>query len=176
MNSTTNMLITIGLATGAVFGISGSAVQDPILTIALYEISSLGLILAFALLALKFFRMNKDFAAAGFLIFLIGEAVMSGGTAAGELAVQPSFGAGIAMYVPALLLIGFSKEFASWVRFTGLAAAIPFAIIAIKIFGGGQVLSSSPLAGIAYGLLVITIIGWIINLNRKSEQVLTPAS
>lgn len=76
----------------------------------------------------------------------------------------------MAMYVPAFLFISIPKRFPVWARFTGIAAAVPFTIAAFKIFLGGQAFSSSPLVGVAYGLLVITIVGWIINLLRERKD------
>ncbi|NQW29073.1 MAG: hypothetical protein HQ472_00985 [Ignavibacteria bacterium] len=87
-----------------------------------YEISSIGLIAALALLPLKYIRLQKDLLATGFPIF---------------------------------------------VRITGILAAIPFALAAAEIFMGTEVLSTSPLPGAGYGLLTITIVGWIWTLARE---------
>ena len=94
---------------------------------------------------------------------------MMGGTPAGDLGGQPFFGAGMAMYMPALVLISIPKYFSVWNRLTGIAASIPFLIAGAIIFSGGEVLASSDLAGAAYGLLSITIIGWITKLLATSE-------
>ena len=173
MTSRKNLIAVIGLAMGAVFGMSGSFVADPTLTGILYEISSIGLIFALALLTIKYIKEDDDYRATGFLLFAIGEAAMSVGTASGEIAGQSAFAAGMAIYVPALLFISLPKGFPSWVRFTGIAATIPFAIAAATIFTGGQVLGSSPIAGAAYGLLVITIVGWCLSLLREGKVAQT---
>jgi ABC-type transport system involved in multi-copper enzyme maturation permease subunit len=170
MNQQLNFIACAGLATGAIFGISGSAVSDPTLQIVFYEISSLGMVIAFSLLVMKFFREQKDFMATGFLLFALAEAVMSSGTALGEIGGQASFGAGMALYVPALLFICLPKEFPMWVRIAGIATAIPFFISAAKIFFGEVVLSSSAVIGAGYGLLVLTIIGWILTLYRETRS------
>ena len=65
--------------------------------------------------------------------------------------------------------ISIPKGFPKFVRFTGVAASIPFAIAAAKIFLGEQVLSTSPLPGAGYGLLTITIIGWILIILKKKR-------
>jgi len=167
MNRSVNLLAIIGLAIGAVFGLSGSFVSDPIIKVVLYEISSIGLIVALTILAIRFLKEDHIFLATGFLLFSIGEAVMSGGTAAGELGGQPAFGGGMALYVPALLLISISKKFPAWGRMLGLAACIPFGLVASKIFLGEVVLSSSALAGVGYGLLTLTIISWMLTLYKE---------
>lgn len=170
MNRNINLLAAIGLAIGAGFGMSGSFVSDPVTQIVLYEISSVGLTAACVLLGIKFLRDQQDIIAAGFLLFAIAEAVMTAGAALGQVGGQPSFGAGMALYVPSFLLISIPKGFQLWNRITGIAAAIPFAIGASKIFLGELVPSTSALPGAGYGLLTITIIGWIITLLRERNQ------
>ena len=168
MNRNQNIIASIGLAIGAILGMSGSIFTDPEhLQISLYEISTVALTTACAVLAIKFLRSNNDWLATGFLLFAIGEAVMSGGTAAGQVAGQPSFAAGMALYVPSLLLISIPKGFPLWTRITGILASVPFLIAASKIFLGDQVLSTSLFPGIGYGLLTITIVGWIWTLVRE---------
>ena len=49
--------------------------------------------------------------AAGFLLLAIAEAVMSGGNAAGQIEGQAAFGAGLALYLPALWLISSGRNF-----------------------------------------------------------------
>ena len=156
-----------GLAIGAVFGVLGSVfASHPLLQTGLYEISSVALVAAMVFLAIKFLRDDSDYLAAGFLVFAIGEAIMTVGMPLGQVGGQPSFGAGMAMYVPGLLFISIPKKFPLLVRLTGIAAAIPFGIAATKIFLGEQVLSTEPLPGAGYGLLTVTIIGWIWVLLR----------
>lgn len=169
MNRKLNIIASIGLAIGALFGTSGSIFTEPILQIVLYQISSIGLTVACAILTIKFLRENNDLIAAGFLLFAIGEAVMTAGAASGSVGGQASFGAGMALYVPALFLISIPKTFPLWTRISGIAATIPFSTAASIIFLGGQALSTSPIPGAGYGLLVITIIGWILTIVRKER-------
>jgi len=61
-------------------------------------------VVATALRALKFFRKGNDLAAAGFVVFAIGEGVMLVGTATTLAASVPSFAAGTALWSAALLL------------------------------------------------------------------------
>jgi len=87
-------------------------------------IDSVGLIVATALLALKYFRAGNDCVAAGFLVFAMGESVILSGTAATIEASVPSFGAGAALCSAALLLTPVPKEFAVWVRLAGIFASV----------------------------------------------------
>lgn len=168
MNQSEKILSSIGLGIGAVFGVCGSIFSEPpVLQTVFYEISSIGLTAATAFLAVKFLREQNDFIATGFLLFAIAEAIMTVGTPSGQVGGQPAFGAGMAMYVPGLLFISIPSGFPILVRITGIAAAIPFTIAAAKIFTGEQVLSTTPLPGAGYGLLIITIIGWVWTIWRK---------
>lgn len=174
MNPTTqsrvNILASVGLALGAVFGLAGTIVTQPNLQSTLWAIDSAGLIMAAALLTLKFLRKGNDFVAAGFLVFAIGESVILSGTAAGLIGSVPSFGAGTALWATALLLISVPDEFAIWIRLTGIASSILFAITATRIFWGEQVLpTSSPLPFFGYPLLVMTFLGWIWALNKENR-------
>lgn len=166
MSKKLNLIASIGLATGAVFGLAGSIFKNVALQISCYEISSVGLIVGAALLTVKFLNEKNEFIATGFLLLTIAEAVMSAGTALGQIGGQSSFGAGMALYIPAFLFISIPKEFPLLPRMTGILAAIPFLLAASKIYVGQTVLSTSALPGAGYGLLTITIAGWIFALLK----------
>lgn len=166
-SKTSNYIISLGFIIFAAFGIVGSNISAGNLQNLLYEISSIGLIASCALMTLRLFRSNFDFLAAGFLLLGIAEAVMSSGTALGNLTGQAEFGAGMALYVPALLMISIPAVLWLWLRIIGVLASIPFAIAAVKIFWGHLIPSNSPLPGFGYGLLTFAIIGWIISILRN---------
>ena len=169
--SAVNIVAAIGFALGGVFGMAGTFVTDQSLRAAFWSIDGVGLIVATALLALKFFRKGADFVAAGFLVFSIGEAVMLSGTASSLEASVPSFAAGASLWSAGLLLTGAPKEFANWIRIVSLIGAVLFAITAARIFLGeqlgDQVLPiSKPLPFFAYPFLVLTFAGWIRTLLK----------
>jgi hypothetical protein len=165
-----DIIAVIGLGLGAVFGMAGTFVAQPALQAILWAIDGAGLVMAAAILSLKYFRMGQDIVAAGFLVFAIAEAVIMSGTAAGLAASVPSFAAGTALWATALLLISIPKNFAMPVRLLGLASAILFSIVAAKIFRGEQVLpTSAPLPFYAYPFLVMTFVGWIWSLLREAR-------
>ena len=170
MKSPINIVASVGLALGAVFGMAGTFVAQPNLQAPLWAIDGAGLVMAAALLALKYFRAGNDVVAAGFLVFAIAEAVMLSGTAAGPAASVPSFAAGTALWATALLLISIPSLFAAPIRLLGLLSAILFAITAIRIFWGEQLLpTAAPLPFYAYPFLVMTFIGWIWSLLREAK-------
>jgi hypothetical protein len=162
LKSPVNTLAAIGLALGGVFGLAGSMTTQPNLQATAWGVDGSGLVMACALLALKFHKMGREVVAGGFLVFSIGEGVILSGTAAGAIASVPSFGAGVALWATALLLISIPKLFPIWVRGFGIVASALFLITAARIFWGEQVLpTASPLPFFAYPFLVITFVGWI---------------
>jgi hypothetical protein len=166
-----NILAVIGLALGAIFGMAGTIVTQPNLQNTLWAIDSVGLIMATALMTLKFFRKGNDLVAAGFLLFAIGESVILSGTAAGLVGSVPSFAAGTALWAAALLLISVPQEFAIGVRLIGVTTSILFAITAARIFWGEPLLpTSSPLPFFGYPFLVATFLGWIWTLSREKRN------
>jgi hypothetical protein len=169
MKNSLNIVAAIGVALGGVFGMAGTMVAEPNLRAACWGIDGVALVVATALLALKFFRKGNDFVAGGFLVFAIGEGVMLAGTPASLAESVPSFGAGTALWSAALLLTSAPREFAVWVRLAGLLSAILFATVSARIFWGEPVLpTSSPLPYFAYPFLVLTFAGWIWTLLKKA--------
>jgi hypothetical protein len=163
-----SLVAAVGLGLGGLFGMLGTMVAARNLQAAFWAIDGVGLIVATALLALKFFRQGNDVVAAGFLVFSIGESVMLPGTAGSLEASVPSFAAGIALWSAGLLLTCLPGEFAAWVRVPGLIGAILFASTAARIFWGEQVLpTASPLPFFAYPFLVLTFAGWIWTLLKE---------
>jgi hypothetical protein len=168
-NRRLNNLAAVGLALGAAFGLTGTIVVQPNLRNISWAIDSAGIVMATALLTLKFFRKGNDFVAAGFLVFAIGEGVMLSGTAAGLIGSVPSFAAGAALWAAALMLVSIPKEFAIGIRLIGIATSVLFAVTATRIFWGEQLLPTSlPLPFFAYPFLVFTFIGWIWTLLREN--------
>lgn len=157
-----DIVAAIGLALGAVFGLAGTLVESAPIRQAFWAIDGVGLVVASALLTVRFLRRGSDCVAAGFLVFGIAESLVYSGTAAGLQASVPSFGAGVALWAAALVLTSIPREFAAWVRVVGVLAAMLFAVVAARIFWGEQLLpTSTPLPFFAYPFLVVTFVGWI---------------
>ena len=170
MKRPVNLVASIGLVLGAVFGVAGTVVAQPNFRSTFWAIDAVGLVVATVLLAFKFFRAGNDFVASGFLVFAIGEGVMLSGTAATLEASVPAFAAGTALWSAGLLLNSVPKVLAGWVRVVGVLAAILFATTSATIFLGGRILpTSSPLPFFAYPFLVLTFVGWIWTLLRQPE-------
>ena len=143
----------------------GSMVAEPTLRSAAWGLDGTAMVVATALLALRFFRKNNDAVAVGFLVYAIGEAVMLGSTAASLETSIPAFAAGTALWSAGLFFVSIPRAFAIWARITGIISAILFAFVAASIFSGHPLSPiSQPLPFFAYPFLVITFIGWIVNL------------
>lgn len=162
-----DIIAAVGLALGGVFGIAGTVVAAQNLRSAFWGIDGVGIVIAAAILTLRFARKQSDCVAAGFLVFAIGEAIILSGAPMSLEASVPSFGTGAALWSAGLLLTSIPREFAVWTRLTGSIGAVLFAITSARIFWGEQVLpTSSPLPFFAYPLLVLTFAGWIWTLLR----------
>src|SRR5271167_2828931 len=94
---TLDLIAIIGLALGGVFGIAGTIVVQAALRQAFWAIDGVGLVVATALLTVKFLRKGNDCVAAGFLVFVAGESLLLSGAAAGLAGSVPSFGGGVAL-------------------------------------------------------------------------------
>jgi hypothetical protein len=167
MKSYVKFITIAGLVLGGALGMAGTFVGDDHLRSLLWAIDGTALIAATSLLAVRFIGEGEECAAAGFLVYAIGEAVMLGGTAGSLEASVPSFAAGSALWSAALLMTSIPKVFAIWVRFGALIAAILFGIVSMRIFFGANITPlAKPLPYFAYPFLVLTFIGWIWNVAR----------
>jgi len=63
-----DLVAAVGLAIGGVFGLAGTFMGQPSLRQAFWAIDAVGLVVATALLTMKYFRKGNDCVAAGFLV------------------------------------------------------------------------------------------------------------
>ena len=161
-------IVAVGLAVGGVLGFSGSFVSPGAVQNVLYAVSAVGLILAATLLAVEHISTGRRLVAAGFALLALGETRLLNPTDAPG--ADASFTAGVMLYAPGLLLIALSSWAPRWVRATGAAAAVFFAAHALVYFGGRTVDSTGPLASIGYGLLTVTVAGWVVTVLRSPRS------
>jgi hypothetical protein len=170
MRSTSDTVAAIGLAIGGAFGLAGTFVGSAALRETLWAIDGVALVVATALLTMKYQRLGNDCIAAGFLTFLAGESLLLAGNAAGLEASVPSYVGGISLWAAALVLVSAPKTFALWMRLTGLIAALLFAVsVGMVLWGAPLLPTSAPLPAAGYPFLVLTFIGWIWTL-LKTER------
>jgi len=160
-------LASAGLAVGGALGMAGTFAPSDSLRGLAWGIDGLSLVMASALLVIIYVREAQDLVAAGFLAFAVGQGLVVSGAAMTLAQSVPSFGAGVGLWAVGLALVSVPRAFPFIVRILGLAAAVLFAIVAVRIFAGARIVpTSSPLPFFAYPVLVATMIGWIWTLLR----------
>ncbi|MGX9179190.1 hypothetical protein [Mesorhizobium sp. BHbdii] len=165
-----DLTAAIGLAIGGAFGLAGTFVASYALRETLWTIDGAALVVATALLTMKYQRLGNDCIAAGFLTFLAGESLLLAGNAAGLEASVPSYVGGISLWAAALVMISAPSTFALWMRLTAVVAAVLFTVSACMILWGAPLLpTSSPLPAAGYPFLVLTFIGWIWTLLKPER-------
>src|SRR5262245_42790711 len=88
------------LVVGAVLGMAGTFVPSASLRGLFWGLDGLALIVATALLAMHHLRRGNDVVAAGFLVFVVGEALILSGAAMDLAASAPVFAAGAVYGLP----------------------------------------------------------------------------
>ena len=166
--SPVDVAAAIGLAIGGLFGVAGTFVPQAAFRQTLWAIDGVALVIATALLTVKFGRLGRDCVAAGFLVFVAGESLLLAGNAAGLSGSVPSYGGGVALWSASLVMTSIPSTFAVWTRVTGAVAAVLFAVTAGAIAWGVPLLpTSAPLPTLGYPFLVVTFAGWIWWLLRS---------
>jgi hypothetical protein len=166
-----NIIAIIGLTLGGVLGMAGAVVTKQNVQGILWAIDGAGLVMASAMLAIKYLRTGSDVVAGGFLVFAIGEGVLLlSAPAAGFEGNVSAFAAGTALWGTALLLVSIPRLFAMPIRILGIVSAFLFIVTAARIFWGAQLHpTSTPLPTYAYPVLVATFAGWIWTLWRETD-------
>jgi hypothetical protein len=162
------VLACAGLAAGGLLGMAGTFASTPSVRSLAWGIDGAALVMASALLTLRFYRQGQDLVASGFLVFAIGEGLILPVATMDPAASGPFFAAGISLWAVALALIGAAPVFPLPVRILGLAATVLFGGTARRMFAGVPITPlSSPFPFFAYPVLVATFAGWIWTLLRK---------
>ena len=168
MQRRNDIIAVIGLTLGATLGIGGTLVSNDSLRQIFWMIDGVGVVVATSLLTVRFFRGGDDIAAAGFIVFALGESLLVSGNAAGLEASVPSFGGGVALWSAGLALISFSNSLATWIRAVHVVAAALFAIVAFRIASGEHLVpTSSPLPFFAYPFVVLGFVAWIVTIMKR---------
>jgi hypothetical protein len=89
--NSSDFVIVAGLILGATLGVGGTLVSSDAARQMLWLIDGVGVVVATALLAVRFLRRGDDMLAAGFIVFTLGETLLIAGTPAGLDASVPSF-------------------------------------------------------------------------------------
>lgn len=154
-------IAAIGLVAGAVLGMAGTFAPSASLRGLAWGLDGIALVVAAALLTVHHVRQGNDLAAAGFLVFAVGEGLIVAGAAMEPGATAPLFAAGAGLWAASLGLVSASSAMPPVVRGLGFLGSLLFAIVAMQIFGGRALTPLSvPLPFFAYPVLVATLFGW----------------
>jgi len=149
------------LVIGAILGMAGTFATSSSLRGLAWGVDGTMLTAAAVLLTVHHFRRGNDAAAAGFLIFAIGEALILPGASMELAASAPAFAAGCALWAVSLALISASGIMPLLFRTSGAVGSVLFAIVAVEIFQGLPLTPlSQPLPFFAYPFLAATLFGW----------------
>lgn len=159
--SRVHVIAPAGLVVGAVLGMAGTFAPDGALRGLAWGLDGTALVLAAAVMAVHHLRRGNDLVAAGFLIFVAGQALVLSGAAMDLAASVPSFAAGAGLWAISLTLISAPRVMPGWVRSAGFIAAVLFMLVALQVFSGRELTPlSRPLPFFAYPFLVATLLGW----------------
>lgn len=167
MDRTLAVVVVAGLTVGWLLGMAGTF-MEPGSTArgASWVISSIGLVAGTGLLTVWFVRSDLLLMAGGCLVFTAGEVVIH---AQGPESVD-AFAAASYAYVVSLLLTAASPWPPVWARVASAGSATAFAIHAGTYLGGNTLGPDSAPAGVGYGLLTLTLIGWSWRLLRTDPS------
>ena len=150
-----------GLVIGAVLGMAGTFAPSASLRGLAWGLDGSALIVATALLTIHHVRRGNEAAAAGFLVFLVGEGLIVSGAAMDLAASTPAFGAGVGLWAASLALVSASGTMPPVVSGVGFAGSLLFTVVAVEIFLGSALTPlSQPLPFFAYPFLAATLLGW----------------
>jgi hypothetical protein len=150
-----------GLVVGSALGMAGTFAPSIPVRGLLWGFDGIALVIASALLTVRYFRKDNDLVAAGFLVFMAGQTLVLA-TAAMDLAASgPVFGAGAGLWAASLFMLSAPRVANLWVRGVGVVAGVMFLVVAIRLFmGQGLTALSTPLPFFAYPFFVATLVGW----------------
>jgi hypothetical protein len=155
------LIVAAGLVTGSVFGLAGTFAPSASLRAIAWGLDGTALVIATALLTVHHLRRGNELAAAGFLVFVVGEGLILAGAGMDLAASAPLFAAGVALWAASLALVSASAVMPAFVRGAGFLAAMLFSVVALRIFAGESLTPlSEPFPFFAYPFLAATLIGW----------------
>ena len=150
-----------GLVAGAVLGMAGTFAPSAPLRGLAWGVDGTALVVASALLAVHHCRRGNLLAAAGFVVFVAGQALVLSVSAVALEASAPSLAAGMSLWAASLAMVGASNVMPVGLRLVGYVGALLLAVTAGRIFMGTALTPlSQPLPFFAYPFLAVTLVGW----------------
>lgn len=162
------LLVAIGLLVAVGAGLSGGLFEAGSTQSVLYALSSLGWVVATALLCLRHARRGESTVAAGFMLLTIAEAMLWAGGRPGDPGYLAGFAGGTMFYVPGLLLVGLPAVYSLLVRTTAVLGAGVWAVGAAISLTGGEFAGTDPLALVGYTLVSLAYVGVAVRALRQA--------
>lgn len=97
-DSRPRLIAALGLVVGAALGIAGTFAPSASRRGLAWALDGTALVVASGLLAVHYVRWGNDVAAAGFLVFAVGEGLILSGAAMDLVGSAPSFAAGVGLW------------------------------------------------------------------------------
>jgi hypothetical protein len=163
--------IVVGLLTAVGAGMAAGMFESVTAQTLLYAASSLGWVVATAILALRHVESADWIVAAGFMILAVAEMLLWVGGRPGDLAYESAFAGGAMFYAPGLLMVGIPPVYGRIVRFFSLAAALVWALFTALYFTGSDVSSTGLLAIAGYVLVSGVFVGISVPILRRRRIV-----
>lgn len=165
-------LIVGGLVIAVAGGLAGSAITGTDPKLVLFAVSSLGWVVATALLTLRHTRRSELVVAAGFLILTIAETLLWTNGRVDHPDYAVGFAGAVLYYVPGFLLLAASPVYHWVIRVLSAGATVVWAAAVIPyLFNGSHLNYDSTISGIGYAALSATFLGvaWVTLRTPDSE-------
>ncbi|MGH2945057.1 MAG: hypothetical protein ACRDPC_02100 [Solirubrobacteraceae bacterium] len=150
-----------GLAVGVVLGLAANAFEEGTARDLIHALSSIGLAVGAAVLAVRMGMRGAALAAAGFALFAVSQVAMWTTGGPSQTGSEATFAMAVLFGAPGLALAATAPELPNWCRAAGVLSAAAFAVHGLRYLGGAAVSSEDALVGFAYLLLVVAAAGWI---------------
>lgn len=162
MSGEANVIVG-GLALAVVAGLAGGGFNSVSSQSVLFAVSSIGLVVAAATLALHHTQQGHVLVSAGFLVLSVAEVMVWAGGRPRDPGYRAAFGGGVLFYVPALLLAAVPPAYPWVVRGFGISAAAMWAVGAYRHLTGAEFSDTGPLAVSSYVVMSAFFVGvaWV---------------
>lgn len=161
-------LIVVGLAVAVILGIGGSSFTAQTAQGILYALSSLGWVIAAALLTVRHVAASENIAAAAFMVLTIAETLLWVSGRPGDPNYLVGFAGGTMFYVAGFFLLGLSPSYSKAVRGLSLATALTWGIYSTRFLVGGELTATDPISLAGYVLVGATFVGVILATRKRA--------
>ncbi len=170
-NRSERRVIAIGLLVAVAAGIAGGGFESVSVQTVLYALSSLGWVVATAILAFRHGERGEFIVGAGFLVLTIAETLLWVNGRTGDPGYETGFAGGAMFYVPGLLMLGLPSVYPWLIRMFAVLGAGAWAVGSVAFWTGSGFASTDPLALGGYGLLSAALVGVAVVTLRGRRQM-----